>query len=760
MTTIAQAPASSTAVSRRTFLAATGVSVSFLVGCSLIPPIPKRPNPTDDDALGWISLTPAGQWLLYSPRMEMGQNILTALREIAATELGLVANAIEVRLPTTAQIGRVKATVGSDSVRELCLPLARACYTLRAAVLQRAAERLPNSQAQDLTFQGDGVVASAGARVALRDLAAPALQLKAAPTPQEALRFFKAPAADANSTKPFAYMDAILRGQALYAGDVRLPGMVFAAVLRSPWADAASAPSTLVQWNELAVRAVPGFLAIVQHPLLAGPALVATRMPALEVMRQAAAAQWSEPAMAQPDPMRLVDVDVALSKGSFTKSKGSVRTPPDKWSINMRLDVPMASHACVEPRCAVVQPTPSGGLEAWCGTQDHFYVRDVLARDHGLALEAVIVHAMRIGGSFGGKTIATVEREAAIIAKQLGKPVKVQWSRTDEFQAAFHRQPASQRIRAQLDDQGRISDWRHTLSTSHVLFTNAVLPPWLQKITQLIGDDGAARGQQPVYGFTRQQLDLQLTRLPVLTGPWRGLGAGPNVLAIEMAMDAAARLVKADPIEFRLQHLKTSQAGNPAGDAQRVVQCLESLKVLMRNKPIVDQRGAVAGIQNAATPSNFQAQGIAAGCYKGLSYAAAAAEVSITLTAQKTLQSVRLLKLWCTHDCGMMVDPHSVRAMVEGNLVWSVGMVLTEQLDAPRGTAVQTSFDQYTIARITDMCPLEIELIASKQPPSGAGETAIVAGAGAIANAVTRALLQAGLPAPQRLPITAANLQA
>jgi isoquinoline 1-oxidoreductase subunit beta len=747
-------------LSRRHFLAASGLSVSFLAGCSILPPIPKRPNPTDEDALGWISLTASGQWLLYSPRMEMGQNILTALREVAAIELGVVATAIEVRLPSTADIARVKATVGSDSMRELCLPLARACHTLRAALLVRAQSKLPGADLAGLRIESDAVVATNGARVSLPELAAPALRLNAVQVDQGDLRFFNTNHPSSDSKKPFAQLDSILRGKALYAADVRLPGMVYSVVLRAPWADGAVAPSKLERWNEAAVRAVPGFLAIVQHPLLAGPALVATRIAALEPMRLAAASQWSAPDLPQSDPVQLVDVDAALAKGSFTKSKGRVQKPLAAWSVNMRLDVPLASHACIEPRCAVVQPTPAGGLEAWCGTQDPFYVRDVLARDHGLKLEAITVHAMRIGGSFGGKTIATVEREAAVIAKQLGKPVKVQWSRADEFQAAFHRQPASHRIQAQVDAQGNISDWRHSLSTSHVLFTNAVLPPWLQKLTQIVGDDGAARGQQPAYEFERQQLDLQLTRLPVLTGPWRGLGAGPNVLAIEMAMDVAARVAKADPLEFRLQHLTGSKTDGPAGDAKRQAQCLIALKNLVSNKPVVYKNNAQAATVNIANTKIIQTQGIACGNYKGMSYAAAAAQVQVVLNAQNQLQSIRLLKLWCTHDCGKVIDPSSVRAMVEGNLVWSVGMVLTEQLDAPRGTAEQTSFSTYKIPSMADMSPIDIELIASNEPPTGAGETAIVAGAGAIANAVTRALLQAGLPMPQRMPITAANLSA
>ena len=391
-------------------------------------------------------------------------------------------------------------------------------------------------------------------------------------------------------------------------------------------------------------------------------------------------------------------------------------------------------------------------MKLWCGTQDVFYVNDMIRRDLDIPVEKLEVQAMRIGGAFGGKTIAMVEREAALIAKAVGKAVKVQWSRADEFQAGFYRQPASQRIRARLDAKGMISNWQHSLSTSHVLFTNAVAPPWMQRVTNLLGDDGAARGQTPVYGFSRQQLNMQLTRLPVLTGPWRGLGAGPNVLAIEMAMDAAALAAKADPVEFRLAHLKASVAGNPAGDAQRVAQCLRKAVDLAKNKSVGSLNTERIATENIAFGGVISAQGVACGAYKGMAYAAAVAQVELVVNAEKRINSIRVKKLWCTHDCGRMVDAQGVLAQVQGNLVWTLGMVLTEHLDAPRGTSDALNFSGYDIPRITDIPPMEIELIESNAPPSGAGETAMVAGAGAIANAVVRAMQKAGLPAPQRMP--------
>ena len=739
--------------SRRGFLKATGflgagIAVSFSAGCALIPPIPKNPVPEVKDGLGWLRLSPEGKWQLWSPRMEMGQNILGSLQQIAAVELGVPAAQISVALPSTSQIGRVKITAGSDSIREVSMPLAQACYTLRAAVMARAAQRLGMDAAQ-LTFDGGDVVTQSGARVALRELAVQPLELEAQDVPTKQLRFFNTPS---KAQPDFPQLTDILQGKPLYAGDVRLPGMLYAQVLRPQWADQSLAPTALLKWDEAAVRAVAGFHSVVVDQRLSGPALVATRISALIRMRKLAKPQWAEPTVLVGDVMLMVDVDVAIARGSFTKSSGSVAE--GTWTVDMRLDLPMAAHAFIEARCAVAEASASGGIKVWCGTQAPFYVRDVLQRDLGLPEDKIEVQAMRVGGGFGGKTYASVEREAAVLALLVKQPVKVQWSREDEFIGAAHRQPTSHRVQARLgahSESSRISNWRHSIGSSNVLFTNAIVPPWMNALTNIIGDKGTARGHAPLYAFSREQLDLQLTRLPVLTGPWRGLGAGPNVLAIEMAMDAAARAANVDPVEFRLRHLQGAPA-KEAGEPKRVALCLERLQAMLKKPASATSLPAIQ--QNS--PANWQwieARGVAAGCYKSMSYSAAGAHVAIAVTPAGKLAAVRLLQLWCTHDCGLVIDADMVRAQVEGNLVWCMGMVLHEELAADRAGLVQRSLAQYNMARIGDMPQLFIELITSTEPPTGAGETAMVSGAGAIANALCRAMAQAGLPMPTRMPV-------
>ncbi len=721
-------------LSRRALLIGGGVAVGFTAlgvsSCALIPPIPKRPAPTLADAAGWIQLTPEGRFVLWSPRAEMGQNVLGALRRIAALELGVADEAVDVRIAGTDDIARVKATVGSDSVRELLLPLAQACATLREAVLARAAERLG---ASELQLEAEAVRAGDGRRVALKTLAAPALRLEAVERSAADLRAWKAlqRASTRSAALPAApQLHALVTGAPLFAADIRLPGMLHAAVLRPPWRRELG--PRLDGWNEEAVRAVPGFVAQLRLPELDGPVLVARHPHALQAMRAAAAPRWIAPPDT-PDAAAMVDIDRALAHGRFTKDEGTVHD--GAWTVDLRLDVPMATHAAIEPRCAVARFDAAGALELWCATQDPFYIRDVMARDHSLPLERIAVHNQRIGGGFGGRTVANVEREAAFIARAVGAPVKLQWTREDEFLGGFNRPPSSHRVKVRMGVDGMISDWWHALSSSHVIFTSAAMPPWMRGVTDFIGDPGTVRGQHAPYAFTRQRRSLQLTRVPLATGPWRGLGAGPNVLAIEAAMDAAARASGQEPVAFRLKHLAHAPAGEHLLKPARLAAVLQRVAARAADEPLP-----------LAKPGERLGRGVACGVYKGRSVAAAVAEVSVSA------ERIRVTRLWCSHDCGAIVDARGVRAQVEGNLVWSLALVLSDELTAPQATPEQTNFGVYALPRITDMPVLDIDLVPSTEAPSGAGETAIVAGVGAIYNAIVAATGVMPVRLPVRLP--------
>jgi isoquinoline 1-oxidoreductase subunit beta len=250
--------------------------------------------------------------------------------------------------------------------------------------------------------------------------------------------------------------DAIVRGQPLYAADVRRPGMLFGRVLRAPVSP--ELKSTVASMNEVAAQAVTGFVTLVRDPWLTqggseGVGVVAQTPSALDRIEAALNAQWTVMGgFEQADINAAMDIDKRLqtSRSLNKQIHGDALDRQEKWDVDLRIDIPLAAHAPIQPRAAVAEPVGDAGLQVWVGSQDVFYQRDVIAKRLGLKLENVVVHGMRVGGAFGGKTICTVELEAALLARATKRPVKVQWSRAQEFQQGFHRPPSSHRIRARL----------------------------------------------------------------------------------------------------------------------------------------------------------------------------------------------------------------------------------------------------------------------------------------------------------------------
>lgn len=685
---------------RRALLAGAGLTVTFLAGCAL-PVIPKRPRPTVDDALSWIRFAD-GRYTLFVPRVEMGQNIQTALKQIACEELGVEWSQLDAVLPHTGQIGRVRATVGSDSVRDFALPLAQACATLRDAV---AAGRT------------QGV-------------------LQAAPQPAAGLRSLRRGGRFVGRAVALEQGPAIVRGEPLYAADVRRSGMVFGRVLR-----AAASPelrSTLRAADEPAARAVPGFVAIVRDDSLRlagadGIGIVARTPGALDRVEAALAPQWHvEGGFEQADIDAAIDIDARLRRSAALAHqviKGAVDRDA-AWDVDLRIEIPLAAHAPLQPRAAVAEFGADGALQLWVGSQDVFYQRDVVARRLGLDESRIAVHGLRVGGAFGSKTICTVELEAAVLARAAQAPVKVQWTRAQEFQLGFHRPPSSHRLRVRLKD-GRLDEWWHAFASSHILFTNAAVPAWMQRLTDLVGDDGVARGAAPPYRARARRVEFDLVRLPALTGPWRGLGAGPNVFAIESAIDECARVARADPLQFRLDHI----------DDPRLARVLRRVADAARWSAA--RVPPPAGVRRG--------RGIACGIYKATSYAAVVADVDVDAGSG----AIRVTRLCCAHDCGLVINPDQVRAQCEGNLVWGLAMVLSDRLPVARSAVAAVSFAESPMPRLGDVPPLEIELVEADEPPGGAGETAIVASGAAVANAVRDAT---GIRVA-RLPIAARDVQ-
>lgn len=628
-----------------------------------LPALPTRGIPSPESRSAWLRLLPDGRVRLFVPRQEMGQGVGIALRQIVAEELDWDIARVEAVLPDTAAIAPVRATVGSDSLKDFAEPVARAAALLRQHLRAVAAGAAPATQIVDR-----------GQPVALRSLAT------------------DGPRRVVGKGHPTEHIAGIVTGAPLYAGDIRLHGMGFGLVLPA----GARAPEASPAVGRLMLSdGRLGLLADRPGPLHAAAARIARAD--------------------SPRPMPALDIDATLRKGRLEHTlRSDAIGAGEGWTLDRRYDIPFAAHAAIETRSAVARWHGSGPvrLEIWTGTQDAFFVRATLARHFGLAAEAVLVHGCRIGGGFGARTIVRQELEAALLSEAAGRPVKVQWTRAAEFAEGFHRPPSSHRIRARLDSAGRIADWSHAFCSGHVIFTSAAMPRWMQALTSFVQDPGVARGALPPYAAARMRIGFSDIRLPVDSGPWRGLGAGPNGFATESAIDELAALAGQDPVRFRLANLDPRHA--------RLAACLERVAAL------ADWKGPSAGVGAG--------RGVACGIYKEASFAAVIAEVAVAADG-----AARVTRLFCAHDCGRVVNPDQVRAQIEGNLVWGIGMVLTEALAIEGGRPAAYTFADYPIPTMDAMPAIEIALIEPPDAaPSGAGETAMVAVA-AIANAIAAA---------------------
>ncbi len=543
-------------LSRRRFLIGLGWGAAGITAVAggagaLMPTLPPRNAPTAADAAAWLSLRPDGVFQFFSSRAEMGQGISIGLRQVAADELGVDLDRVRLVQPDTALIPVARSTVGSDAMRETGPLVSRAAAALAGAIRREAGRRL-DRPANGLKLGPDGVGEGGATLLTFAELGSgPPLLVTAADVATAKPKLLSAPAErrEVGRSHPIDDIDAIVTGsRAIYTDDIRLPGLVFGAVVRPQ-----SLGGQVVSVDASACRSVPGFLGLHRDGDFVG--IVATHRGAL--VRALDLLVVDEIQSSAISSATISDmIDIGAVSGSLEHTVLDVDDTSDEhFDIDLTLIVPLAAHASIEPRTAVACFGEDGGLEVWTGTQDPFFVRNSLADAFGLGRDRVVVHGMRMGGAFGARTIVAAEMDAARLAKLCGRPVKVQWSRRDEFRAGFHRPPSSHRIRVAADHQGRISRWHHAFQSGHVIFTSAAMGPGLQFATGFIADPGVARGSIPAYAAKEISVEFEDVRLPVKTGPWRGLGAAANHWAIETAVDALARAKGIDPLDIRLMSI-------------------------------------------------------------------------------------------------------------------------------------------------------------------------------------------------------------
>lgn len=677
----------------------------------------------------WISIRPEGHVELRPGKVEIGQGILTVLAQIAADELDVALERIRL-LPASAPVGPDEGvTSGSRSVQDSGMAVRHVCAAVRWLHLSVAAQRtgvpIEAIRIEDGRFLGPaGEIGSYWAQAddTLLDTdASPTARAK----PVAARRL-------AGRAVPRIDLADKLTGAPRFIHDMRLPGMRFARILRPPARSArllhvpvAPDGATLVRDGD--------FLAIVGDSEWAVNHAAARFAPKL---RWAAADSLPDQPLTEAIRSGASETSVILDRPA-PQASGAAR------QIRRSFFRPFLAHASIGTVCAVAR-FDGEDLELWSQSQSIFALRRDLALALRIAPDRIAVHHREGAGCYGHNGADDVALDAALVARATpGTPVRVQWSRQEEFGWAPLAAAMLVDVEATLDESGRIAAWRQDvrgnghlarpgfapnpslLAAAHIAepFTLpvAINPPHA-------GGGGADRNAVPIYETGATHIALhRLVEAPLRVSSFRALGATANVWAIESVVEDLATLAGRDALAFRLDHLRDERA--------RVV--LETVAGMCdwQNR----SRGDGVGL------------GIALARYKEIgAWCAVAAEI-------EAAEVVRVRRLWIAADLGEVINPDGAAHQLEGGAIQACSVALKEEVRFDRRTVTSTDWESYPILRFSDVPKVMVKLVDRPEaPPLGAGECATGPTIAAIANAIHDAL---GMR-PYRLPFTPDNLAA
>lgn len=630
----------------------------------------------------WLTIDNEGNVTLFAGKVEYGQGIRWGLAIAVADELGLEPAQVEVVLGDTDRVPWDIGTFGSQSTRFTGVQVRKAAATARHALLELAAARL-DLPADQLRLDYAAVISTSdpARMVSFSELLAG--QSITVDIPDDV-----SPAAPADfrvmgtDTVRTDGLDRVT-GRAVYAQDVIRPGMLFARVLRPP---AYHAQRTSLD-TSLAER-IPGVVRVIDQPDIT--AVLADNDEAADRALDALIAAWDF----APGQLSRWDLPAALAAEAHdpvtTQESGDANAAFERAPNRLEETyfVPYIPVAPMEPRAAVAEWN-GDRLTVWAGTQRPFGIRGELALQFGIEEANVHVIAPEIGGGFGGKSIYAPAREAALLARIAGRPVRVAYTRAEEMTWSTFRPAALITIHSGFDDQGNILAWDY-----HAIHTTTDRP--------MIGQ----RGSESPYACADTRCVVSAGPAPLRPGSYRSLGCAVNHFARESHIDEIAAAIGMDPVEFRLRNLPEP-----------------------RFRAVLETAATNFGWNTAAAPSG---QGVGAAI--GLDVGSFAAEcVAISVQGRE----ITVNRVSSALDCGLIFNPEGARAQMEGAIIMGLGGALFEAAEFENGQLLNANFARYRVPRSTQVPAIDVALVGAETNPStGAGEPGIVPIAPAIANAV------------------------
>jgi isoquinoline 1-oxidoreductase subunit beta len=691
-------------VSRRTFLVAgAAAGGGLLLGFYLPQRVFAEAATAGTDVFGpnaFVHIRPDNSVTLLMPQVEMGQGTYTSMSMLIAEELEvdlaqvtLEAAPPDDKLYANPLIG-FQVTGGSTSVMAYWEPLRRAGATARVMLIAAAANDWSVDPLSCRAEKGAVVDPATGRRLKYGELADAAAKL---PVPDKVA--LKDPKDFTLIGTPAKRIDTPekVNGKAVFGIDVMVPGMKFASVTASP-----AFGGKLAAVDESRAMAIKGVRQVVR--LDNAVAVVGDHMWAAMQGLAALDIDWDHGPNANVSTASIVQqMEIASQNlGVVAKKKGDITqalTGAAK-KIEAVYELPFLAHAAMEPMNCTVH-VREDGCDVWVGNQVVSRAQATAAQVTGLPPEKVQVHNHLIGGGFGRRLDVDGITQAVEIAKQVDGPVKVVWSREEDIQHDVYKPYFFDRMIAGLDANGTPIAWHHRITGS------SVWARWLPPTFKNGFDPDTIEGAEPSYELPNLLLDYVRHEPPGLTtGNWRGVGPTHNIFVVESFIDELAAAAKKDPVEYR--------------------------RTLLGKSP------RVLGVLDLAADKAGWGQSLPPGVGRGVSvqfamgtYLSQIAEVEVSKDGE-----VSVHRVVCALDCGMVVNPDTIVAQIEGGIIFGISAALWGEITLKNGRVEQNNFNDYRVLRINEAPLIEVHLVKSTEAPGGIGEPGTIGIAPAIANAV------------------------
>ena len=627
------------------------------------------------DIAAWLHIDADGKVKVFTGKVEVGQNIRTSLAQQVAEELHVPFETVSMVMGDTALTPYDMGTFGSRTTPTMGPQLRTMAAAARQMLIEMAAERwqvpadglkaekckiVDAQKSRSITYgeltRGENLVKVVSAQVMLT----PASEWKIAGT-----------------ASPKAEGREFVTGKHLYPSDIARPGMLFGAVLRQGGFNA-----TLTSLDSAEAEKLPNVKVMRDGDFVGVAAADAfTAKKAVAALK----AKWNVPE--QVSNRELFDYlkKNAESDGDSAQKAGSVEQALAAADVKVesKYTVQYIAHAPLEPRAAVAE-WKDGNLTVWTGTQRPFGVREELAQALQIPESKIRVIQPDMGSGYGGKHTGETAIEAARLAKDAGKPVKVVWTREEEFTWAYFRPAALIEVKGAASKHGKLVAWE---------FHNY--------------NSGSAALGTP-YDVANQLVQYHPVRSPLRQGSYRSLAGAANNFARESHMDAIAHAAGIDPLEFRLKNLQEP-----------------------RLRAVLEAAAEKFGWKNAKADPGC-GFGIACGTDKG-GYVATAAEVQID-AATKKIRLRRIVEAW---ESGAVINPNGIQNQISGGIVQAIGGALFEAILFEGGRILNPHFASYRVPRFSDIPDIDVVILDRKDLPSaGAGEIGLIGLAPAVANAI------------------------